>query len=47
MVSLKVFLDQTYRVRIPDAEASAEAFDGSAWASVLLTDIPLHRSGAA
>jgi len=27
MVSLKVFLDQTYRVRIPDAEASAEAFD--------------------
>jgi acyl carrier protein len=27
MVSLKVFLDQTYRLRIPDAEASAEAFD--------------------
>ena len=27
MVSLKMFLDQTYRVRIPDAEASAEAFD--------------------
>jgi acyl carrier protein len=27
MVSLKVFLDQTYRVRIPAAEASAEAFD--------------------
>jgi acyl carrier protein len=27
MVSLKVFLDQTYRVRIPDAEASAEVFD--------------------
>ena len=27
MVSLKVFLDQAYRVRIPDAEASAEAFD--------------------
>ena len=27
MVSLKVFLDQTYRVRIPDSEASAEAFD--------------------
>ncbi len=27
MVSLKVFLDQTYRLRIPDREASAEAFD--------------------
>jgi acyl carrier protein len=27
MVSLKVFLDQTYRLRIHDAEASAEAFD--------------------
>jgi acyl carrier protein len=27
MVSLKVFLEQSYRVRIPDAEASAEAFD--------------------
>lgn len=27
MVSLKVFLEQTYRLRIPDAEASAEAFD--------------------
>jgi acyl carrier protein len=27
MVSLKVFLDQTYRLRIPDSEASAEAFD--------------------
>jgi acyl carrier protein len=27
MVSLKVFLDQTYRVRIPDAEASAESFE--------------------
>ena len=27
MVSMKVFLDQTYRLRIPDAEASAEAFD--------------------
>jgi len=27
MVSLKMFLDQTYRLRIPDAEASAEAFD--------------------
>ena len=30
MVSLKVFLDQTYRLRIPDAEASAEAFDSVA-----------------
>ncbi len=27
MVSLKVFLEQTYRLRIPDREASAEAFD--------------------
>ena len=27
MISLKVFLDQTYRLRIPDQEASAEAFD--------------------
>ena len=27
MVSMKMFLDQTYRLRIPDAEASAEAFD--------------------
>jgi len=27
MVSMKVFLDQTYRLRIPEAEASAEAFD--------------------
>ena len=27
MVSLKVFLEQTYRLRIPDHEASAEAFD--------------------
>ena len=27
MVSLKVFLDNSYRVRISDAEASAEAFD--------------------
>jgi acyl carrier protein len=27
MVSLKVFLDQTYRLRIPDREASVEAFD--------------------
>lgn len=27
MVSMKVFLDQTYRLRIPDAEASTEAFD--------------------
>jgi acyl carrier protein len=27
MVSLKVFLNQTYRLRIPDREASAEAFD--------------------
>jgi acyl carrier protein len=27
MVSMKAFLDQTYRLRIPDAEASAEAFD--------------------
>ena len=30
MVSLKVFLDQTYRTRIPDREASAEAFDSVA-----------------
>jgi len=27
MVSLKVFLDQTYSLHIPDSEASAEAFD--------------------
>jgi acyl carrier protein len=27
MVSMKVFLDQTYHLRIPEAEASAEAFD--------------------
>ncbi len=27
MVSLKVFLDHTCRLRIPDSEASAEAFD--------------------
>jgi len=27
MVSLKVFLDQTYGLPIPDAEASTEAFD--------------------
>jgi acyl carrier protein len=27
MVSLKVFLEQTYRLRIPDHEASTEAFD--------------------
>ena len=27
MISLKVFLDQTYLLRIPDSEASAEAFD--------------------
>ena len=27
MVSLKVFLNQTYQLRIPDREASAEAFD--------------------
>ena len=27
MVSLKVFLEQTYHVRIPEREASAEAFD--------------------
>jgi acyl carrier protein len=27
MVSLKVFLEQTYHLRIPDHEASAEAFD--------------------
>jgi D-alanine--poly(phosphoribitol) ligase subunit 2 len=30
MVSLKMFLDQTYHLRIPDAEASAEAFDSVA-----------------
>ena len=34
MVSLKMFLDQTYCVRIPDAEARAEAFDS---ASALVT----------
>jgi len=27
MISLKVFLDQTYRLRIPEADASAETFD--------------------
>lgn len=27
MVSLKVFLEQTYHLRIPEREASAEAFD--------------------
>ena len=27
MVSLKMFLEQTYHVRIPDREASSEAFD--------------------
>ena len=27
MVSLKVFLEQTYHLRIPDREASTEAFD--------------------
>ena len=27
MVSMKVFLDQTYGLRIPESEASAEAFD--------------------
>ena len=27
MVSLKVFLEQTYHLRIPDREASAESFD--------------------
>ena len=27
MVSMKVFLDQTYRLRIPDTETSTEAFD--------------------
>jgi acyl carrier protein len=27
MVSLKVFLEQTCRLRIPDSEASAESFD--------------------
>jgi acyl carrier protein len=27
MVSLKVFLEQTYKLRIPDREASAESFD--------------------
>jgi acyl carrier protein len=36
MVSLKVFLDQTYRVRIPDAEASAEAFDSASALVALL-----------
>jgi D-alanine--poly(phosphoribitol) ligase subunit 2 len=30
MVSLKMFLDQTYHLRIPEAEASAEAFDSVA-----------------
>jgi acyl carrier protein len=27
MISLKVFLEQTYRLRIPEADASAESFD--------------------
>jgi acyl carrier protein len=40
MVSLKMFLDQTYRLRIPDAEASAEAFD-----SVCLIVKVLRRLG--
>lgn len=30
MVSLKVFLDQTYHLHIPDREASADAFDSVA-----------------
>ena len=30
MVSMKVFLDQTYRLRIPEAEATADAFDSVA-----------------
>jgi acyl carrier protein len=37
MVSLKMFLDQTYRVRIPDAEASAEAFDSVSTIVTLLS----------
>ena len=36
MVSLKMFLDQTYHVRIPDAEASAEAFDSASALVALL-----------
>jgi acyl carrier protein len=36
MVSLKVFLDNTYRVRISDAEASAEAFDSVSAIVILL-----------
>ena len=30
MVSMKVFLDQTYHLRIPEAEATADAFDSVA-----------------
>jgi acyl carrier protein len=30
MVSMKVFLEHTYRTHIPDAEASAEGFDSVA-----------------
>jgi acyl carrier protein len=36
MVSVKVFLEQTYRTRIPDAEASSEAFDSVAGMVIML-----------
>lgn len=36
MVSLKVFLEQTYHLHIPDAEATAEAFDSVASLARLL-----------
>jgi acyl carrier protein len=42
MVSLKVFLEQTYAVRIPDAEASAEAFDSVAALVALLRRLGLR-----
>jgi acyl carrier protein len=42
MVSLKVFLEQTCHLRIPDSDASAEAFD-----SVTAIVAMLRRLGAA
>jgi acyl carrier protein len=41
MVSLKVFLEQTCHLRIPDSEASADAFD-----SVTAIVVMLRRLGA-
>ena len=40
MVSLKVFLEQTYHLRVPDREASAEAFDS------VSAPVPLPRASA-